>query len=82
MFNFLFFMQISEVPIVKLLRLLNQFSTLTVSLKFIILDHGNRGKRVEESSLVKCLDREPRGCHAFVTTAEGSDESFEQPPQL
>lgn len=70
MLNSLIFMQLPEVPIENHLKIFNQFPTLTVSLKLIILDPGDREKRVEESSLVKCLDMEPKGCHALVTPAE------------
>lgn len=63
MLNYLIFMRLPEVPIENLLRIFNQFPTLTVSLSFIISDLGNRGKR-EENDHVKCLEGERRGCYA------------------
>lgn len=56
MLHSLTFMQLPSISIENLLRIINQFPILMISLKLIILDHGNREKRVEESGLVKCLD--------------------------
>lgn len=66
-------MQLSEVPIENLLRIFNQFPTLSVFLNFIISDLGDRGK---ENNHVKCLEKGPKGCYVLVTTAEASGISF------
>lgn len=52
MLKSMIFMQLPEVPIENLLRILNQFPILSVSLNFIISDLGDRGRRREENTHV------------------------------